>query len=115
MTINFFETYCNTFKNVTSDIKWENNLCFMVKNKIFLLVSLDDHPLGVALKVDPESFYELTAREGITQAPHFAKRQWIKISDPVSLSKREWEEYIKKSYELVVQKLPVKLKRELNE
>ncbi|NUN09204.1 MAG: MmcQ/YjbR family DNA-binding protein [Ignavibacteriaceae bacterium] len=113
MTLDFFESYSSNLKGVTSDIKWENNLCFMVKEKIFLLVSLDDRPHGAAIKVSKEDFYELTNRDGITQAPHFAKEQWIKVTDPRSLTKKEWEVYIKKSYDLVAEKLPAKIRKEL--
>ncbi len=113
MRLEEFEEICSALKGVATDMKWGENLCYMVKDKIFLLISLEVVPLTAAFKVDPEDFYELTGREGIIQAPHFAKTQWVSVTNISLLGKKEWEGWIKKSYDLVVQKLPAKVKKDL--
>ena len=66
------------------------------------------------IKVNEEDFFELTERDGIIQASHFARNKWIAISESSSLTKKEWEHYLKQSYELVKAKLPKKVLSQLN-
>jgi predicted DNA-binding protein (MmcQ/YjbR family) len=96
---------------VTEDIKWEDNLCFLVGDKIFAIASLSGSRVG--FKVSEEDFAELTARDGIAQAPHFARGQWVQVNRPGALSRQEWKEYMAKSYALVLEKLPKKTRKEL--
>jgi predicted DNA-binding protein (MmcQ/YjbR family) len=65
------------------------------------------------IKVNEEDFFELTERDGIVHAPHFAKGKWISISNSRILTKKEWEHYLKQSYELVKAKLPKKVLNQL--
>ena len=98
-------------KGVTEDVKWEH-LTFLVGNKIFAIAGFSP-VTRVGLKVSDEDFAELTAREDITQAPHFAKGQWVQIGRPGALTRRQWKEYLAKSYALVAEKLPKKTRKEL--
>jgi predicted DNA-binding protein (MmcQ/YjbR family) len=104
-----------TLPGVTEDIKWENNLCFSVANKLFLLVSLDEIPPGASFKVPVEDFDAISSREGFQQAPYFARRMWVSVDDIARLSRDEWETIIRTSYDLVKSKLPAKVRRELEE
>ncbi len=113
MNIEELRIYCLGLPGATEDIKWEDNLVFSVAEKIFCLAGLEP-PLRVAFKVDEEEFEELTQSEGIIQAPHFARRKWVLITDEDRLSRSEWEQHIRKSYELVKSKLPKKKQEELN-
>jgi predicted DNA-binding protein (MmcQ/YjbR family) len=80
---------------------------FKVADKVFLLLALDAETLdAVVFKCTPEEFDELTGIEGIEQAPYFAKRHWVRVSDLASLPPDELERRIRHSYELVVSKLP---------
>lgn len=103
---------CIAFPTVTEDIKWGNNLVFSVAEKMFCLTNLNP-PLSIAFKVPEEEFDELAARSGINQAPHFAKRKWILVTDPELFTREEWIGYLKQSYELVVAKLPNKTREQL--
>lgn len=96
---------------VTEDIKWEDNLCFLVGNKIFAIAGLSAARVG--FKVSEEDFAELTGRDDIAQAPHFARGQWVQVNHPKALSRQEWKEYLAKSYALVLEKLPKKTRKEL--
>lgn len=63
---------------------------------------------GVVFKCTPEEFDELTDIDGIEQAPYFAKRHWVRVGDLAALSADELERHIRRSYDLVVAKLPKK-------
>jgi predicted DNA-binding protein (MmcQ/YjbR family) len=78
-----------------------------VAGKVFLVLSVEAETLdGVAFKCTPEEFDELTAIDGIDQAPYFAKRHWVRVSDLTALSADELLRRIKRSHALVVAKLP---------
>jgi predicted DNA-binding protein (MmcQ/YjbR family) len=114
MTLEEIQSLCHTFRAVTEDIKWEDHLCFNVGGKMFLITSPDAFPISAAFKVTEEDFDELSARDGFMQAPHFAKRKWLKVDDINHLSKSEWKKYLQISYNLVVAKLTKKLRLELD-
>jgi len=113
MTIEELLSICKARKGVTTDIKWEEHLCFNVGEKIFLLTAPDQVPPSASLKVSEEDFDLLTERDGINQARYFAKRQWITVDNINRLSEKEWEHYITESYKLVASKLTRKKRTEL--
>lgn len=106
--------YCMSMPGAHEGIKWEDHLCFMVAEKMFCLTGFTDDS-RVNFKIDPEEFDILADRDGIEQAPHFARRQWISIVRRSALKRSEWEEYLLKSYELVKAKLPKKIQKEIDE
>jgi predicted DNA-binding protein (MmcQ/YjbR family) len=112
MNIEDLRTICLSFPGVTEDIKWENHLTFLVAGKMFCLVGLDTS-FSVAIKVPTEDFDELIARPGIKQAGHFARRQWIGIDEENRISRDEWIQLLKQSYDLVVAKLSQKVQKEI--
>jgi len=95
----------------TSVVKqWGECLVFKVAGKMFLILALDGEVIdGVIFKCTPEEFGELTATDGIAQAPYCAKRLWVKVSDLAVLPERELQSRIRHSYDLVVAKLPKKI------
>jgi predicted DNA-binding protein (MmcQ/YjbR family) len=113
MDIEDIQAYCRSLPGVTEDIKWENNLCFSVVNKLFLLISLDEVPPGASFKVAVEDFDAISSREGFRQAPYFARMMWVRVDDIGRLSRKEWEEFIQGSYYLVRSKLPAKIRKEM--
>lgn len=113
MTIEELMQISKSRNGVTTDIKWEEHLCFNVGEKIFLLTAPDQVPPTASFKVSEEDFDLLTERKGIKQARYFAKRQWVTVDDISLLSTREWEHYIAASYKLVASKLTKKLRTEL--
>lgn len=103
------EAFCLDLKGTTQDIKW-GNLCFLVGERIYCMAGLEPGA-AVVFKVPKEEFAPLTEREGIRQAPHMARGQWVSVNDVAVLSKEEWKLYLKQSYVLVLNKLPKKLQR----
>lgn len=106
MDIESLRDYCLGLKGTTEGMKWDH-LCFMIEEKIFVLASLEDGRL--CMKCDPEDFDVLTARPGIKQAPHFAKRQWVVMESIDVLPSAELQNRISESRRLVLSKLPKKV------
>jgi predicted DNA-binding protein (MmcQ/YjbR family) len=106
MDIEMFRAYCLSLPATTEGIKWGEHLCFMVLEKIYVITSLDDG--SITFKCDPEQFDELVARDGIRQAAHFAKRQWVSLDSLDVLSDQELKDSIATSRALVISKLPKK-------
>jgi predicted DNA-binding protein (MmcQ/YjbR family) len=94
--------------------QWGENLVFKVAGKVFFLVSLDgDLADGVTFKCRPDEFDALTEIDGLGQAPYFAKRHWVAVTDLTALPAPELERLIRHSYNLVVANLPKKIRSTL--
>jgi predicted DNA-binding protein (MmcQ/YjbR family) len=106
MDIETFREYCLSLNGTTEDMKWEL-LCFLIEEKIFVLASLDDG--RICFKCDPDDFDELVARHGISQAPHFARRQWVAVENLEVMPDLEIKERIAQSRSLVLRKLSKKI------
>ena len=107
MHIETLRKFCNNLPYVTEDIKWGNDLCFMIGGKMFCVTSLDI-PLKVSLKVTDEEFDELSSLGGIVPAPYVARYKWILVEKMNVFNKTQWEHYITQSYNLVKAKLSKK-------
>lgn len=107
MDIEMFRTYCLSLPGTTEGMKWGDHLCFMVHEKLYVITSLDDGM--ITFKCDPEEFDELVARDGINQAGHMAKRQWVSLDYLEVLPEKELKERIAASRALVITKLPKKV------
>lgn len=110
MDLELLDEICLGFKGATQDIKWENDLCFLIGKKMFAATGLTG-PMKVSFKVLVEEFEELTSRNGIIPAPYLARYHWVLVTDPDGLSLEEWKHYLRQSYDLVFQKLPKKLQK----
>ena len=100
---------CSSLPAVTEDIKWGNDLVFSVGDKMFCVASLEP-PFSSSFKVHEDEFDELSNQNGCMPAPYMARAKWVLVTDPSKLNKKEWERYVKQSYELVKIKLTKKLR-----
>jgi len=106
MTIDAVRSICGALPGVTEDIKWGSDLVFSVGKKMFAVVNTA-LPHTLAFKCAPDTFAELIERDGIIPAPYMARNMWVQErSVGEVLERREMEELLKASYELVVAKLP---------
>jgi len=69
VNIDALRKFCLSFPQAIENLQWEDDLCFKVDGKIFGLISLGGVPQKICFKCDPETFAELTEREGIVPAP----------------------------------------------
>ena len=112
MNIEEVSDICKSFQSVTNDIKWENHLCFNIGGKMFFVTSLENIPTTASFKVSNEDFEYLICQEGIKPAPYLARYKWVHIDNIARLSKKQWGNYIKKSYSLIASNLSKKLRTE---
>jgi predicted DNA-binding protein (MmcQ/YjbR family) len=107
--------FCKTLPHVTEDIKWGNDLCFLIAGKMFAVACLDrtsSHKL--AFKCTPEKFSELIEHDGIIPAPYMARNQWVMMERFDALRDGDIKELVQTSYTLVKSKLPKKLQSQLD-
>ncbi|HLF52031.1 MmcQ/YjbR family DNA-binding protein [Flavobacterium sp.] len=114
MNIEALQQLCKSLPAVTEDIKWGNDLCFCIGGKMFCVVGLNQSPTSASFKVLDEEFEEIIHREGFKPAPYVARYKWVLAEDINVLSNSEWQHYVAQSYALIKDKLPAKVKKELN-
>jgi predicted DNA-binding protein (MmcQ/YjbR family) len=106
---------CRSFPHVQEDVKWGNDLVFMIGSKMFAVVDLTqtefDH---YSFKCSPEDFEKLLERDGIVPAPYMARAQWVAVTKPDLLSADEARHYLRQAYEIIKAKLPKKTQAELS-
>lgn len=114
MHIEEFREYCLQKKGVTEGLPFGPGVLVMkVMNKMFALAALDSEVFTVNLKCDPERVEELRAEyEEIQPGYHMNKQHWNTVSFEGSLEERFLLEMIDHSYDLIVAKLPKKVKAE---
>lgn len=114
MDIEEVRTYCLSFPHASEDVQWESDLLFRIGNKMFAVVALDassDHVLS--FKCTPEKFAELVERSGIVPAPYVARYHWVALASFDALKQSELKALLRNSYEMVLAKLPKKLRTQL--
>jgi predicted DNA-binding protein (MmcQ/YjbR family) len=112
MEIDTLRKFCLSLTAVTEDVKWGNDLVFSVGEKMFCAASLQP-PFKYSFKVRDEEFEELSNTDGFLPAPYLARAKWILVTNPSKLNKKDWERYIRQSYELVKMKLTKKVREQL--
>jgi predicted DNA-binding protein (MmcQ/YjbR family) len=109
MRLDRLRTFALSLPQTTVVKQWGECLVFKVAGKMFFLIALDADVIdGVIFKCTPAEFDELTAIDGIIQAPYCAKRMWVRVGDLSALPEQELQARIRHSYDLVVAKLPKK-------
>ena len=105
MDVEKLREFCLSLPGVTEDVKWEDDLCFSVGNKMFCVSSMGDR-FTASLKVENEEFDTLIETEGIKSAPYVGRFKWIYVEHADRFELGEWQQRIKKSYQLIKSKLP---------
>ena len=114
MDIESLRLICKQFPGVTEDIKWGHDLVFSVGGKMFCVTGLDESPVTASFKVTDEEFEEMSSRPGLKPAPYVAKYKWVLIEDINRMKKADWKKYLQQSYQLVKDKLPAKIKKQID-
>jgi predicted DNA-binding protein (MmcQ/YjbR family) len=113
MNIDDIKSICMELPFVTEDIKWHNDLVFMVGGKMFCVVGLNQSPTSASFKVTEEEFEEVSTRMYFKPAPYVAKYKWVLIEDISKMRAAQWEHYLQQSHGLVSAKLAPKIKKQL--
>jgi predicted DNA-binding protein (MmcQ/YjbR family) len=114
MDLEQIRKFCLSMPHATERIQWDNDLLFCIGNKMFAVAALDPHSTKLSFKCTPEKFAELVELEGIIPAPYVARYHWVSLQDFDALPPRELKELIKTAYQLVHDKLPLKVRKELS-
>jgi predicted DNA-binding protein (MmcQ/YjbR family) len=110
MTPQQVAAFCLSLPGAREDIKWGGVRVFSVaQTKMFALFHLDSHD-GLAFKVDADLFLGYCDRPGIRPAPYLARARWISMAALYPLSDSELQALLTRSHQLVVAKLPKRLK-----
>ena len=112
MNLEAIRTCCLNLPHTTEGIKWGDDLCFMLAEKMYCVTGLSGE-FSCSFKCTDEDFGKLTEREGIIPAPYMARNKWVNVQSEAALSLAEWEFYIQNSYQLIKGKLPKKVQQGL--
>jgi len=115
MNIEYFREYCLAKTGVTEETPFDEvTLVFKVMDKMFALTNMDLFE-GINLKCDPE--LAVTLREEydgiVLPGWHMNKKHWNTVKMNEGIPTQKILEWIDHSYNLVVAKLPKKVKEEL--
>ena len=110
------EILCLKLPGTTHDFKIEWNADrYQIGGKMFALIGTDARKKTlISLKCDPDRSQELRDNyKGVIPGYHLNKTHWNSIYFDANIPEDLWEKLIVHSYELVFQKLPVKVKKEI--
>lgn len=113
MQIEWVRRHCLSFPHSTEQVQWGNDLVFKIAGKMFAVTPLEAEAAFVSFKCAPEMFAELIERPGIRPAPYLARNQWVLVEREDALAGAELKALLKQSYDLVLAKLPKKVRGEL--
>jgi predicted DNA-binding protein (MmcQ/YjbR family) len=105
--------YCLSLPHATETVQWGEHLVFKIGGKVFAVLALEPANVWLSFKCSPETFIDLTERPGIIQAPYFARNQWVALESEDALPANQLKRLVHTSYNLVLKKLPKKLRSAL--
>jgi predicted DNA-binding protein (MmcQ/YjbR family) len=113
MTIDSVREYCLSMPHATESIQWGDDLVMKVGGKMFAVMVLEPGPVWISFKCTPEESAELIERPGIVPAPYAARYHWVALQTRDALTQSELKRLLERSYYLVLDKLPKKLRADL--
>lgn len=114
MNVESVREYCLKMKGCSEGFPFdETSLVMKVGGKMFALINLDEDP-SLNLKCDPEE--ALVLREtynAVSPGYHMNKKHWNTVLLDDSIKDEVIKKWIKDSYQLVVNKLPLKIRNQI--
>jgi predicted DNA-binding protein (MmcQ/YjbR family) len=111
MDIEWIRNHCLALPRTTETFQWGECVVFKVAGKMFAVLNLDEaSPNRLTIKSTPEEAAELVEQDGIIPAPYLARSHWVCFQDVEVLRRAEVKALIGRSYELVVEKLPKRVR-----
>jgi predicted DNA-binding protein (MmcQ/YjbR family) len=114
VNIDWVRELCLSFPQTTEQIQWGEVLVFKVAGKMHALAALQPSKTWLTFKASPETFVELTERPGIIPAPYLARAKWVALETRDALPLDELARLLRESYDMVVAKLPKKIREALS-
>ena len=113
MNIEELREYCLSKKATTESFPFdETTLVFKVMNKMFAVTDLVDD-FSVVIKSDPEKYHGLLEQYPAVRQPRYFRGSWVQVMIDGSIDENIIKGWIDESYNLIVSKLPKKLRSEL--
>ena len=115
MDTTLLRKFCRSLPHVAEDVKWGDNLCFLIGERMFCITSLDrTAPAKLSFKCDPDGFTELIERDSIVPAAYMARNHWVSLERWDALRDSELKSLVRASYDLVKSRLPKKTQARLS-
>jgi len=102
---------CLSLPHTTEQMQWGSDLLFKVHGKMFAATPLEPASVCLSFKCSDEAFAELTERPGVIPAPYLARAKWVALETRDAIAREELAELLRASYELVLARLPKKLRQ----
>jgi predicted DNA-binding protein (MmcQ/YjbR family) len=113
MNVDWVRRYCLALPHSTESVQWGSDLVFKIGGKMFAVVPLEPAKVCLSFKCSPEEFTELVERPGIIPAAYLARYHWIALETEDALTASELKRLLRRSYDLVLEKLPKKARAAL--
>jgi predicted DNA-binding protein (MmcQ/YjbR family) len=114
MNADWVRKTCLAFPGAFEQVVWEGDLTFKVAGKMFAHTVLEVAPVWLSFKASDENFVDLTERPNVIPAPYLARAKWVALETKDALPLDELATLLRESYDLVVAKLPAKIRSNLN-
>lgn len=116
MNIEELRDFCLSLKGTVESMPFDKKtLVFSVKGKMFCATDIENYEL-INLKCNPEEAILLREKyEDVIPGYYMNKKHWNSVKTYGKISNILMEEWIIKSYDLVVSALSKKVQKELNE
>ena len=115
MDIESVRSFCLSLPHADEKVQWGNDLLFRVGEKMFAVAALEpSHGVALSFKCTPEKFAELVEQEGIIPAPYMARHHWVGLERFDALPDRELKPLLTSAYQMVLEKLPKKVRAALD-
>jgi predicted DNA-binding protein (MmcQ/YjbR family) len=116
MNIVELRDFCLTLKGAVESMPFDKKtLVFSVKGKMFCATNVENYEL-INLKCNPDEAILLREKyEDVIPGYYMNKKHWNSVKTNGKISNKLMEEWIIKSYDLVVSALPKKVQKELDD
>ena len=113
MSLDQIIAFCESLPGTEAISKIGHHLTYNVASKSFIWLSQDQNPIPCDFKCNQEDFYELSERDGFGPAPYVGRFGWIRCENIELLNPEDSDRFIRRSYDLICDKLSAKLKLKL--
>jgi predicted DNA-binding protein (MmcQ/YjbR family) len=113
MNIEWVRKFCMSLPHTTEKVQWGGDLVFKVGGKMYAVTALEVAAVCMSFKCTPEECAELVELPGVIPAPHLARYHWVALENEDALPRAEIKRLVRKSYDLVFEKLPKKARAAL--
>ncbi len=114
MTAEQIRRFCLSLPHTTESSPFgPDDLVFKIGGKMYAVLVLVPAKVFLSFKSTPEEAAELVEMAGIIPAPYMARAHWVAMEHEDALPPAEMKRRLRRSYELVMEKLPKKARAAL--